>query len=163
MSAPQVERARQNTQKMRIKQAKKVCELKWMPEEVARLHTRAASVSCALFCAETPRLISLGFPPRMFGVLQKKKVAEGQPEPEEPKATAVHHLGMDVMAAVKIKGLLRKRRSLAPAAPPGKPRRCFAGRRKFSHACLRKCIPVRHAFLPTGMHSCLHACENFQE
>ena len=44
-----------------------------------------------------------------MSVSQKKEAAEDQAQ-AEPKTTAVHHLGMDVMAAVKIKGLLRKRR-----------------------------------------------------
>ena len=50
MSTPQIGRAREHTKTMRIKQARKVCELKWMPEEVILIHI-PTSVYGALICA----------------------------------------------------------------------------------------------------------------
>ena len=95
---------------MRIKQARKVCEPKWMPEEVILEHITTCSMYgaiCADTLASSYSYLTFHFSCR---VSQKKKASEDQAQAQEPKTTAVHHLGMDVMAAVKIKGLLRKRR-----------------------------------------------------
>lgn len=42
--------------------------------------------------------------------MQKKRIDSIDPAPEEAAASSVHHTGMNVMAAVKIKRLLKKRR-----------------------------------------------------